>query len=111
VPLRGLSALTSLNLSSTQVTDLEPLKGLTALTSLNLSNTHAANVEPLRDLTALTSLNLSSTQVVSLVALQNLPTVRFDDAYATLPESVTNEERNRFAAYRAKKGLPQAFRQ
>jgi Leucine-rich repeat (LRR) protein len=43
----------SLNLSDTQVSNLEPLKILTALRSLYLSGTQASNLEPLKGLTAL----------------------------------------------------------
>jgi Leucine-rich repeat (LRR) protein len=46
-PLKGLTALTSLHLSGTQVINLEPLKGLAALTSLDLFRTQVANLEPL----------------------------------------------------------------
>ena len=74
-PLKGLTALTTLNLSDTQVANLEPLKGLTALTELNLSNTQVANLEPLKGLNALTSLDLHNTQVANLEPLKGLTAV------------------------------------
>jgi internalin A len=65
--LATLTALTSLNLSDTQVTDAGAahLATLTALTSLNLSDTQVtdAGAALLARLTALTSLDLSDTQV------------------------------------------------
>ena len=87
---------------------LKPLKGLTALTSLNLSGTQVVNLEePLKGLIALTSLDLADTQVVSLVPLQDLPRVQF--AFGVVPASVGDEELQPLAAYRASKGLPPAF--
>ena len=43
-PLKGLTALQTLDLSDTQVADLGPLKGLTALQSLDLSDTRVADL-------------------------------------------------------------------
>ncbi len=39
-----------------QVADLEPLKGLTALQTLDLDGTQVANLDPLKGLTALQTL-------------------------------------------------------
>jgi hypothetical protein len=73
-PLKGLTALQSLNLgNSKQVANLEPLKGLTALQTLNLYGTNVDNLEPLKGLTALQSLNLgNSKQVANLEPLKGL---------------------------------------
>jgi Leucine-rich repeat (LRR) protein len=49
-PLKGLTALQSLNLSGTNVADVGPLKGLTALRSLDLSHTHVTDLGPLKGL-------------------------------------------------------------
>jgi hypothetical protein len=43
--------LRALNLSRTEVANVEPLKGLTGLLSLDLSRTEVASVEPLKGLT------------------------------------------------------------
>jgi hypothetical protein len=54
-PLKGLTALQTLDLDSTHVADLGPLKGLTALQSLDLNSTHVADLGPLKGLTSLKS--------------------------------------------------------
>ena len=71
-PLRTLTGLSNLQLSGTQVGDLEPLKGLSHLSKLNLSETRVSNLEPLRDLTNLSELQLSRTQVRDLEPLRGL---------------------------------------
>ena len=71
-PLKGLSSLQSLNLERTQVANLEPLKGLSSLQSLNLERTQVANLEPLKGLSSLQSLNLWGTQVANLEPLKGL---------------------------------------
>jgi Leucine-rich repeat (LRR) protein len=45
-----LVALQSLNLSGTEVTDLEPLRRLQALQLLDLAGTHLASLEPVYNL-------------------------------------------------------------
>ena len=52
-PLAGLTALQTLNLAGTQVSDVTPLAGLTALQTLNLAGTQVSDVTPLAGLTAL----------------------------------------------------------
>jgi internalin A len=63
-PLKGLTALESLDLSGTKVEELEPLRGLTARQTLDLTRTNVQNLEPLRSLTALQTLNLRRTKKV-----------------------------------------------
>jgi Leucine-rich repeat (LRR) protein len=82
-PLKGLTALRSLNLSSTQVDNLEPLKGLTALQSLDLRSTKVDNLEPLKGFTALQSLDLRSTKVDNLEPLKDLTALRSLDLSST----------------------------
>ena len=48
-----LNSLTELDLSSSQISDLEPLAGLTNLTSLNLNWNPIGDVKPLAGLTIL----------------------------------------------------------
>jgi hypothetical protein len=81
-PLASLTALQSLNLMGTQVSDLAPLAGLTALQSLNLMRTRVSDLAPLASLTALQSLLLDQIQasdlapLADLVALQRLSITR-----------------------------------
>ena len=73
----GLTALQSLRLQGTQVSDLTPLAGLAALQSLDLDSTQASDLTPLAGLTALQSLNLYSTQVSDLAPLNVLASLKF----------------------------------
>ena len=71
-PLAGLTTLTSLVLVGTQVSDIAPLAGLTALRHLALLITKVSDIAPLAGLTALTDLYLSGTQVSDLSPLLKL---------------------------------------
>jgi hypothetical protein len=71
-PLSGLSALTTLDVSNTNVADLAPLRGLSALTTLFVSGTPVADLTPLSRLSALASLFASNTQVDDLSPLSGL---------------------------------------
>jgi len=75
-PLKGLTALQSLDLVGTNVMDLRPLEGLTALQSLTLFDTPVADLEPLKGLTGLQSLDLSNTQVAIVEPLKGLTGLR-----------------------------------
>ena len=83
----------------TQVADFAPLKGLTALQSLNLASTQVADLAPLKGLTALQSLDLSYTKVADLAPLQDLPNLK---SIRGAPEA----ELEKLNAYRSQKGLP-----
>lgn len=74
--LSGLTALSSLSIFGTPVTDLKPISGLIALTDLSLSDTLVADALPLAELTRLTSLSLWGTQVVDLTPLAELTALR-----------------------------------
>ena len=67
-----LTTLESLNLTSTNVTDLAPLAGLQALQSLNLSGTNVTDLAALAVFPALRSLNLQGTKVTDLRPLGDL---------------------------------------
>ena len=54
-PLAGLTALQSLDLDGTQVSDVAPLTGLTALQNLFLTGTQVSNVASLAGLRRLTT--------------------------------------------------------
>ena len=71
-PLKGLTGLLSLDLSNTQIADITPLKGLTALQSLDLVGTKVMDLRPLEGLTALQSLTLFDTPVADLEPLKGL---------------------------------------
>ncbi|GLR90553.1 leucine-rich repeat domain-containing protein [Bradyrhizobium iriomotense] len=70
--LAQIKQLTGVDLSNTQVTNLEWLKGFTALQGLNLANTPITNLEPLRGLTRLQWLSLFGTQVIDLKELKGM---------------------------------------
>ena len=55
---RGCSALRSLDLSGTRISDVTPLAGLTALQYLDLTNTAVTDLAPLAALSELRWLNL-----------------------------------------------------
>ena len=70
--IAGLTALTTLYLSNTQVADIAPLTGLTALTTLFLDDTQVADIAPLAGLTALTTLDLRRTRAIDLRPLSKV---------------------------------------
>jgi internalin A len=72
-PLKGLTALRSLDCQRTRVRDLAPLNGLLDLQSLNCSNTRVSDLTPLSGLLDLQSLNCSDTRVSDLTPLTGLP--------------------------------------
>ena len=74
--LARLSTLQTLNLRETKIWDIEPLTGLTALQSLDVSSTEIDDIEPLRGLRTLQTLNLSSTRVGKLEALRSLAALK-----------------------------------
>ena len=71
-PLAGLTQLTYLGLSGTDVSDVSPLANLTQLTRLDLIATGVSDVSVLAALTQLTYLGLSWTDVSDVSPLANL---------------------------------------
>lgn len=71
-PLSGLMTLKSLSLWGSQVSDLTPLSGLTALESLSLLCAQVSDVTPLSSLTGLENLTLTGTQFSNLRSIANL---------------------------------------
>ena len=71
-PLQDLSALWGLDLSLNQITDIKPLQDLSALTNLDLSDNQITDIKPLQDLTALTSLGLGQNKITDIKPLQDL---------------------------------------
>jgi Leucine-rich repeat (LRR) protein len=82
-PLSGLTALQSLYLSGTRVSDVSPLSGLTALQSLDLTSTPVSDVSPLSGLTALQRLDLSSTRLSDVSPLSGLTALQRLDLMGT----------------------------
>src|SRR5438105_4436780 len=75
--------LRSLDLSGTQVANIDVLKGLAALRSLDLARTPVANIDALEGLTALQGLDLSGTRVANVGALARLSALRWLDLSGT----------------------------
>jgi len=71
-PLEVLTGLQKLHLYDTRVSKLEPLKTLTSLRELRLSRTRIRNLEPLAGLTNLQRLWVDGTQVSDLEPLKGL---------------------------------------
>ena len=78
-PLARLTSLEWLDLGSTRVSDLAPLAKLTALESLNLVETEVSDVGPLASLTALGRLGLAFTSVSDIGPIANLTTLQWLD--------------------------------
>jgi internalin A len=67
-----LSSLTELDLSHSQISDLEPLMALTNLTSLTLTANYITDVQPLAALSNLTHLHISYNHVSNVQPLTEL---------------------------------------
>jgi internalin A len=62
-PLSSLTHLTALKLSNNQIRDIQVLSNFTALISLDLANNQISNIQPLSGLNKLLFLNLSNNQI------------------------------------------------
>lgn len=69
---RTLSAMTELDLSCSDISDVRVLGLLTNLTKLDLSDNEISDVSPLASLTNLTTLCLSENKIADISALQSL---------------------------------------
>lgn len=76
-PISGLTELKMLFLEHTKVSDLTPLSSLTALQELYLTGTPAIDISPLSSLAALQQLHLDDTQVSDLSPLANLTALQW----------------------------------
>jgi len=72
-PLKGLQALTSLELNETGVEDLTPLATCTHLKTLSIRKTHAKNLAALTGLKELSTLNIAGIDGVDLMPLAKMP--------------------------------------
>lgn len=90
--LAGLTALTTLDLSGTQITTPPDLAGLTALTTLDLSGTPITTPPDLSGLTALAVLDLTGTAITTppdLTGLTALARIRLGDTRITTSPDFT----------------------
>lgn len=71
-PLKNLTQLRLLHLFSNMISDVGPLAALTRLQTLHLSNNAISNVSALADLTQLASLSLGSNSITDVSSLANL---------------------------------------
>ena len=67
-----MTALTDLDISFNNLSDLTPINGLTTLTSLNLGHTTISDITPLRRLTALTYLDLKNNEINDISSVSGL---------------------------------------
>lgn len=74
--LESAANMTSLDLSSNNITDFSPLAGLTNLRSLNLFRTNISDISALAGLTSLTRLYLWYNNITDLAALAGLTSLR-----------------------------------
>lgn len=75
--VEALVGLTHLEASQTRVADLSPLQGLSELKSLNLHDTWVEELEPLTSLTSLAELDIGMTQINSLEPVTRIPELRW----------------------------------
>ncbi|MCH8475740.1 MAG: hypothetical protein LAT55_10990 [Opitutales bacterium] len=78
-PAMGLSDLTELEISGTNVSDLAVVETLPALEILGAASTPVVDLSPLEDHSSLEVLNLANTQVDDLSALSGMTTLRVVD--------------------------------
>ncbi|WP_375174154.1 leucine-rich repeat domain-containing protein [Pseudooceanicola sp.] len=71
-PIRGLTALESLTLDNTQVFDIDPVRQMSSLAYLGLSNTQVSDINPIRALTALAILTLDQTPIFDIDPIRGL---------------------------------------
>jgi hypothetical protein len=75
-PMKGLRSLQSLHLRRTQVSNLEPIKGLSSLERLDLGGTEVSDLEPIKGLSSLQSLDLGNTKVSNLEPIKALSSLQ-----------------------------------
>ena len=75
-PIKGLSSLKDLNLGGTQVSDLAPIKGLSSLQKLSLRRTQVSDLAPIKGLSSLRTLSFGNTQVSNLEPIKGLSSLK-----------------------------------
>lgn len=108
--IAGLTALRSLTLHNTQVTDLAPIAGLTTLQTLDLARTRVADLAPIAGLTSLSSAAQADSKPIMMgvrfgatPVSQNLPF----DALVWLKQPASTVET--INTLRRQQGLPEFF--
>ncbi|MFB0552194.1 MAG: P-loop NTPase fold protein [Phycisphaerae bacterium] len=76
-PIKGLSSLEQLTLRSTQVRNLEPIKRLSSLQWLDLAGTKVSDLEPIKGLRSLQVLFLNNTQVSNLEPIKGISSLEW----------------------------------
>ena len=71
IPVSRLTNLVNLNISNTDISQLEPLYGMTNLETIQLEGTYVSNLSPLANMSRLRVLNINSTPVSNIVCLAN----------------------------------------
>ena len=89
-PIAKLTALQNLELQKTGVGDITPLANLTKLQSLKLRDTLVADIAPIENLTELEFLNLSGTQVDDITPVANLTALEFLNLSGTQVDDITS---------------------
>lgn len=75
-PLTELTALNSLNISNTKISDIKPVSGLFDLLNFNLAGTLVSDITALIPLTSLYEIDISHSLVTTLEPLVKLPELR-----------------------------------
>ncbi len=70
--IAGLTGITSLSLTGTQVSDLGPIAGLTGMTRLWLDRTRVSDLRPIAGMTGMTTLWLDGTRVSDLGPIEGM---------------------------------------
>ena len=81
--IKRLSSLQELYLNGTQVSSLEPIKGLSGLQRLDLRGTQVSDLEPIKGLSSLQRLYLGGTQVSDLEPIKGLSSLQWLDIEGT----------------------------
>ena len=74
--LTDLTSLTFLRLYGNSISDISPLEGLTSLRALYLSTNKITDISPLEDLTSLVSLDLTRNKITDISPLEDLTSLR-----------------------------------
>ena len=81
--IKRLSSLQELYLNGTHVSSLEPIKGLSDLQRLDLRGTQVSDLEPIKGLSSLQRLYLGGTQVSDLEPIKGLSSLQWLDIEGT----------------------------
>lgn len=71
IPVSRLTNLVNLNISNTDISQLEPLYGMTNLETIQLEGTYVSNLAPLANMNRLKVLNINNTPVSNIACLAN----------------------------------------